>query len=136
MNIEIVLPHDGEGPEYAKVTKRLRDANGLPIGTANDNPILDSRIYEVEYLDGHRASLTANTIAENLFSQVDEEGNRFALLDAVIDHRVDGTEVKQDDAFITSANGGRRRKETTKGWEILLQWKDGSTTWEAMKDVK
>ena len=136
LNMEIALPRDGDGPEYAKVTKRLRDANGIPIGTANDNPILDTRLYEVEYLDGHRASLTANTIAENLFSQVDEEGNRFALLDAVIDHRVDGTEVKQDDAFITSANGGRRRKETTKGWEILLQWKDGSTTWEAMKDVK
>jgi len=23
-----------------------------------------------------------------------------------------------------------------KGWEILLQWKDGSTTWETLKDVK
>ena len=42
----------------------------------------------------------------------------------------------QQDAFITSKNGGRRRKETTKGWEILLLWKDGSSTWEAMKDIK
>jgi len=25
---------------------------------------------------------------------------------------------------------------TTKGWEILLQWKDGSTIWEKMKDMK
>ena len=25
---------------------------------------------------------------------------------------------------------------TTKGWDILIQWKDGSTTWEALKDVK
>ena len=34
--------------------------------------ILDTRFYEVEYLDGHKASLAANNIAENIFSQVDE----------------------------------------------------------------
>ena len=33
-------------------------------------------------------------------------------------------------------NGGKCRKETTKGWEILLQGKDGPTTWESLKDVK
>jgi hypothetical protein len=51
-------------------------------------------------------------------------------------HRVDGTQVTCDKAFITSHNGGKRRKETTKGWEILIQWKDGTTTWEMLKDVK
>jgi hypothetical protein len=24
----------------------------------------------------------------------------------------------------------------TKGWETLVQWKDGSTTWVALKDMK
>ena len=64
LNMELALPRDSEGPEFAKVTKRLRDANGIPIGTANDNLILDSRIYEVEYADGYKASLTANAIAQ------------------------------------------------------------------------
>ena len=136
LNVEIALPRDSDGPEYAKVTKRLRDANGIPIGTANDNPILDSRLYEVEYLDGYKTALTANTIAENLFSQVDSEGNRQVLFDAIIDHRCDGTALQHNDAFIKTANGGRRRKKTTKGWEILMQWKDGSTSWETLKDVK
>ena len=136
LNMELALPRDGEGPEFAKVTKRLRDANGIPIGTANDNPILDSRLYEVEYADGYKASLAANTIAENMFAQVDDEGHRFVLLDCIVDHRVDGTELRKENAFIQSSNGGRRRKETTKGWDILLQWKDGSTTWEKLKDVK
>lgn len=136
VNMEIALPRDEGGPQYAKVTKRLRDANGIPIGTANDNPILDTRIYEVEYLDGHRASLTANTIAENLFAQVDEEGNRFVLLDAIMDHRVDGTQVTKDQEFIRRGERGLVRRETTKGWEILIQWKDGSSTWELLKDVK
>ena len=75
------------------MTKRLRDKDGIPIGTANDNPILDSRVYEIEYLDGHKASLAANSIAENLFAQVDEGGNRHLLMDAIADHRVDGSQL-------------------------------------------
>ena len=63
VNMEIALPREEGGPQYAKVTKRLRDANGIPIGTSNDNPIFDTRLYEVEYLDGFRTSLTANAIA-------------------------------------------------------------------------
>jgi hypothetical protein len=39
--MEIALPCGGGDPEdvqFAKVTKRLRDAEGQPIGTASDNP--------------------------------------------------------------------------------------------------
>ena len=71
-----------------------------------------------------------------MFAQVDDEGNRYVLFDEIIDHRTDGSELQQKDAIITSNNGGRRRRETTKGWEILIQWKDGSTTWEKLKDIK
>ena len=136
LNMEIAVPRDSDGPEFAKVTKRLRDSNGLPIGKANENPVLDTRVYEVEYADGYKASLSANTIALNMFSQVDEEGNRHVLFDQIIDHRVDGSELKHMDAFIESKNGGRCRKETTRGWELLVQWKDGSTSWECLKDMK
>ena len=58
-----------KGPDCAKVTKLLWDANGTPIGRYNENTMLDTRVYYSEYLDGHKASLAANTIAENLFSQ-------------------------------------------------------------------
>ena len=70
--MELALPQDKHGPDFARVNKGLRDHNGLPIGTANQNPILDSQMYEVEYQDGHKASLSDNAIAQNMFSQVDE----------------------------------------------------------------
>ena len=136
MHMELALPRDGDGPEFARVTKRLRDDNGLPIGTANENPILDSRMYEVEYADGHKIAMAANAIAENLFAQVDEEGNRHVLFKEIIDHRTNGKEVKQQDAFITTRTGTQRRRETTQGWEILVLWKDSSTTWVSLKDMK
>ena len=76
----LALPRNGEGPEYARVTKRLRDKEGMPVGTANDNPILNTRLYEelyeVEYANGHKKALAVNAIAENMVAQVDDEGNR------------------------------------------------------------
>ena len=81
MNMEVALTQDTEGPEFAHVTKRLKDANGLPIGTANEKPILDTRVYEVKYFDGHKASLTANAIAQNMFAKVKDEGNRNVLFE-------------------------------------------------------
>ena len=46
LNMVLEIPRgDNPNPQYAKVTKRLRDADDIPIGTANENPILDSRLY-------------------------------------------------------------------------------------------
>ena len=68
--------------------------------------------------------MSANAIAQNLFAQVDAEGNRHLLFEEIADHRTDGKEVKQKDAFITTRAGTRWRRETTQGWEILVQWRD------------
>ena len=63
LTMELSVPRgDNPNPQYAKVTKRLRDADGIPIGMANENPIPDSRMYEVEYQDGMKASLAAITL--------------------------------------------------------------------------
>ena len=72
LHIELALPRNGTEVAFGRVVKKLRDKDGLPTGTAHDNPILDTRMYEVEFQDGHKAS---NTIAENLFAQIDDEGD-------------------------------------------------------------
>ena len=135
--MELAFSHGDEAtPQYAKVTKRLRDDNGIPIGTADDNPILDARMYGVEFMDGTKQSLSANYITENVFAKVDQDGNRQVLLDEIIDYRTTSKEVKQQDAFITARTSTKRRCETTIGWELLVQWKDGSTNWITLKDLK
>ena len=122
--MELALPQgDSLDPRMARVTKRLKDANGISIATTDDNPLLDTRMYEVEYLDGERASLSANHIAEILFTQVPDEGNR------------NGQEVKHQDAFIMTRTSTERRRETTKGCEILIEWKGRSTNWVTLKVV-
>jgi len=139
LRMEIALPRGGgdqEDVQFAKVSKRLRDKEERPIGVAHDNPLLDTREYEVEFLDGHQKSLSANIIAQHMFSQVDEEGHRHLLLDDIIDFRKNETAIDKEDAFVEMANGVRRRRYTTQGWQLLCQWKDGSTNWVALEDMK
>jgi hypothetical protein len=137
LGMELALDRDGQEPQFARVSKRLKDNSGAPIGQANNNPILDTRLYEVEYHDGHRAAMSANTIAENLFAQVDQDGHRQLLFDGIIGHRVDGSQVQEgkDDTVVNSL-GVKRQVQTTRGWEVNIQWRDGSTTWNALKDTK
>ena len=65
-------------------------------------------MYEVEHLDAECASLSANCIAENLFAQVDDEGNGQVLMKEIIDYCTNGQEVKQQDAFITMRTGTKK----------------------------
>ena len=136
INMELALDQGGEQPKYSRFKKRLKDNQGRPIIITSENPILDTRMYEVKYQDGHTVALEANIIAENLFAQVDEEGNRSVLFDEIVDVRTDGTQVLQQDAFVTTSSGTQRRVITTKGWEVNLKCKDGSTTWNKLKDIK
>ena len=96
------------------------------MGIANNNPILDTCEYIIEFMDGYEETMTGNLIAEYLFSQVDDDGNRQVLLDEIIDTKI---AVHETDAYINSRCGQKKCKKTTKGWEFLVKWKDGSTNW-------
>ena len=114
LNIQIGLPRgDDDELQHATVKRRKTDNEGNPLGQAHNNPILDSREYEVEFLDGTTETLTANIIAENLLSQVDEEGHRQLFLDEIIDFRKDDTAIPISDGIITTENGITRKKMTT-----------------------
>jgi hypothetical protein len=64
---EVILPV-GEHSMLGKVIERKRDRDGNPIGQAHSNPLLDTRIYQVEFPDGHCEEYSANTIAKCLCS--------------------------------------------------------------------
>ena len=86
MHLELAFDRGDDISSFAKVKKRLMDAQGLPIGTSNGNPILDTCMYEVEYLDGFTTSMAANSIVENMCAQVDEKGNCRVLFDEIFEH--------------------------------------------------
>jgi hypothetical protein len=136
LNSEFVVDRGGEQVR-AKVIKRARSDSGYPIGTAHVNPMLDTREYECVTDDGTVERYTANMIAENIFAQCDDEGKRYTILDEIIEHAKDGNDaIDITNGFITSANGNRISKKTTRGWKLLCSWKDGSSDWVDLKELK
>ena len=98
--------------------KILEDSNRIPIDLANDNPILDSRMYKVEYRNGYVSAMESNAITENIFKQVYQEDNIFVLIESIMDTRTDGTQILQQYAFIiTNTKSGTKRRK--------IQLKDG-----------
>jgi hypothetical protein len=134
---EVILPK-GDYQFVGKVIGRKRDANGNPVGRANSNPILDTRVSEVEFPDGSVKDYAANILAEALYAQVDVDGNRFLLLKEIIDHKTDATALSKSDAMVMNVNGSRNptHRFTTKGWSLLCQWADGSTSWEPLRNLR
>ena len=130
----VALPR-GDRPEIATVLKRKRNAEGVPIGRSNGNPMLDTSVYEVQFEDGQVLEYSANVIAENLYSQVDEEGHHQVMMEEISDHRSDATAVKRSEGTFT-LNGKTHKKLTTRGWELCVTWKDGSSSWEKLSDLK
>ena len=69
-----------------KVKARKRDSDGNVTGKADPNPIKDTRTYEVEFPDGEISELTANAIAEAMYSACDHDGNEYLLFDCFVDY--------------------------------------------------
>ena len=137
LDMELALrPSEEEPAHYARVKRRSVDDEGRPLGIPSNNPLTDARKYDVEFLDGRIQTMTANVIAENLIAQVDDEGHRHLLLDEIIDHRKTDKAIPKGKGTYISRSGFERNKLTTRGWEINVRWKDGSTDWIKLKDLK
>jgi hypothetical protein len=54
---------------------------------------------------------------ENIYAQVDAEGRRYMLMDAIIDHRKDENAAPKDDAYVV-VNGKKNRQKTTDWWHL------------------
>jgi len=102
------------------VKSRKRDIDGTLIGTKSDHPRMDSRVYQVEYKDGHGEAYIFNTILDNLHSQINKDGHRYWIFSRHVDHRRDP----------------KAGKGKTKGWELEVEWKDGTTSWETLSALK
>ena len=73
VDMELGLPRGEDDSLMHEIVKRRKlDDDGNPIGTESTNPLVDTRAYEIEFIDGTTETLTSNIIAENLLAQVDE----------------------------------------------------------------
>jgi hypothetical protein len=99
LTAQVLLPHGGE-LQKTTVRARVKDRDGLPMGRRKPNPLLDTRNYEIEFPDGSTAAISANTIAENLYAQVDAEGHSYSILKEITDHRTNGNAISKAHSLI------------------------------------
>lgn len=136
ISARVYMPQ-GDKLAYGTVRRRKRDNDGNLIGRSNTNPILDTSIYEVEFDSGETEAYSANIIAESLYAQTDDEGYTHYTVEEIVDHRKDSSAIAQgDDAFVVTRSGRKLPKRTTRGWEFCLKYKDESTSWVKLKDLK
>ncbi len=135
INAHVVLPGRDGLEVLAKVAGRKRDHNGRAVGEANANPILDTRVYHVEFPDGHVEEYSTNKIAEALYSQLDEEGYNTSIIEEICDHQRTESAIGISDGYV--GEGSKRKPVvTTKGWKLQVKWKDGSYDWLPLSQVK
>jgi hypothetical protein len=80
--------------------------------------------------------MNANLIAEAMYLQCNPDGNQYVLLDSIINHRWIDTATRPSDQKIVRPNRQTYMKSSTIGWQECCQWKDGSTSWENLADLK
>lgn len=135
IGVKVLLPHHGKLQEAQVLSrKRTNDGKSL-VGTGDTNPLLDSRLYTVEFPDGGIGEFTTNLIAESLYSNIDEEGYDLGLLDGIIGHRKLDSAIPIEKGWYEN-NGAKKRVVTTRGWDIQILWKDGSTSWLPLCEIK
>ena len=71
MKLGLLRREDG-GLMHAIVKRRKLDYEGKIVGIMNNNSLLDTRAYEVEFYDSTTKFLPANIVSENLLVQVDD----------------------------------------------------------------
>ena len=75
-------------------------------------------------------------IAEFMYSQCDPIGHEYVLLDKIVDHRRTDLAIKLADQIVARANGRTYLRCSTIGWQLCCQWRDGSTSWTNIADLK
>ena len=136
INAEVLLQH-GDTMQTGKVIQRSIGAEGTTLGSYDDNPFLNSIIYDVEFDDGTVKEYGANIIAENNLTQVDSDGLSRTMMKAIICHQKDeATAVSKSDKYVVTKRGQKKLRKTTCGWKLLIKWKDDTESWIPLKDMK
>ena len=99
--------------------------------------MLSSIVYEVEFEDGHVKEYSANTIAENMLTQVDSDGFTLIIMEWIIEYWKDAEKaLTKDDMYIVIKRGQKKIRNTKVGWQFLVQWQYQSESWIHLKDLK
>ena len=95
----------------------------------NLNPLLDTRVYTTELLDGYAVKIYANTAAEYIFQNCDTYGNMFILFKSIMNDKPTDKAVKKSDIYITCKEKAPGCRTIKRSGKLLIEWDYGMRTW-------
>ena len=93
-------------------------------------------MYEVEYADVRNSALSANLIAENMFTQINKEGNHHVRVNDITYHRFYEAAVNSQESFVNTSSGTKRKRQTPQGVSLCIKCCNRDRTWVALKYIK
>ena len=75
------------------------------IGQHHKNPLLNTLMYDIEFPNGDVRKYAANIIAVKVLAQVDPASFHTNVLEAVLDHKRDGTAVPMSGKYFKTNQG-------------------------------
>ena len=79
--------------------------------------------------------MTENLIAESMYSACDDYGNLYLMMDSIVEYRNIDKAVPVSRQKLVHRGWGFIWQPTV-GWQLCVQWRYGSTSWQALKDLK
>ena len=91
-----------------------------PIVRHNTNPLLVTRVYEVELYYGEGQEIVVNQITESIFHKYDPDGENVLLFRHITDHNKIKYAASKDEGFIRQQNFNPDCCKTAKDWELIV----------------
>ena len=131
----MLIPKEGEKQE-GTVIRQKRNPDGTLKGTSSSNPILDTRVYKIEFGDGTYSDYSANVLIENLYDHIDDHGQSHNIIKDITNHRVTSAAIPVTQGTYKTSYGVNKRVITTKGWYLQVEWTNGNQSWVPLNELK
>ena len=66
----------------------------------------------------------------------DADDNTFILFKLIMNQKSPGKSIKKREGYINHKNRAPERRNTTKGWELLVKWSNRIMKWKNLSDIK
>ena len=121
--------YEGNNLVRAKVIWYFYDEDSNIMSNTNIHLQFNTRMYEVEFPDDELRLSTANVIADNIWAQVNPDGQSYVIFVLIIAHHVDNSIVVSKENMYCFVNGRRTM------WDIKHQTKSDQTMLELLLGI-
>ena len=98
---------------------------------------MDTRVHELKFLDGRIEEYSVNVLAENLLTQVGNDGWDGRLLSEIVGVRKDeAAAIPMENGSTITETSLKKKLITTLGWGVNVRWTDQSTSWVPLEKIK